>query len=120
MNLLVIQTRYPAVALVAAVAGALLPWRAPADDLRTLTFGGRAGEAWADWADLNVMADHAAVAGSLQPRELLPGQNILHELFNNSQGGSVDEGSAVGTVWSGWARVWLSVAYTLIVFGLSV
>ena len=29
------------------------------------------------------MADHAVLAGALQPRELLPGQNILHELFNN-------------------------------------
>ena len=69
--------------LAAAVACALLPGRGPADDLRTLTFGGRAGESWAGWEDLNVMADHAAVAGALQPRELLPGQNLLHELFNN-------------------------------------
>ena len=73
----------PAVALVAALAGALLPCRAPADDLRILTFGGGAGESWADWVDLNVMADHAVLAGALQPRELLSGQNILHELFNN-------------------------------------
>ena len=70
-------------ALIAAVACALLPWRAPADDLRTLTFGGRAGESWGDWVDLNVMADHAIAAGALQPRELLPGQNLLHELFNS-------------------------------------
>ena len=69
-------------ALVAAAACALLPWRAPADDLRTLTFGGRAGESWGDWVDLNVMADHAIAAGALQPRELLPGRNLLHELFN--------------------------------------
>ena len=71
-----------ALALVAAIAGAL-PWRAPADDLRILTFGGRGGESWGDWVDLNVMADHAVAAGALQPRELLPGQNLLHELFNN-------------------------------------
>ena len=46
------------------------------------TFGGRGGERWADWVEVNVMADDFSVPGVLQPRELKPGENLLPKLYH--------------------------------------
>ena len=46
------------------------------------TFGGRGGERWADWVEVNVMADDFSLPGVLQPRELVPGENLLPQLYH--------------------------------------
>ena len=45
------------------------------------TFGGRGGERWAGWVEVNVMADDFSLPGVLQPRELKPGENLLPQLY---------------------------------------
>ena len=52
------------------------------DQVDHWTFGGRGGERWADWVEVNVMADDFSIPGVLQPRELKPGENLLPKLYH--------------------------------------
>lgn len=86
-----------------------------AGDVEVWRLGGRGGQPWADWVNMEVMVDDSAVPGAIQPVELHPEENFTQRVAP----WYLDKFPVDPDYRPGRARIWRGVNYTVSFRGFS-